>query len=366
MKIFVSSVITGFEPFREAACASIKALGYDVIRAEDFPATAKSPQVACLSGLREADLVLLILGERYGYPQPSGRSATHEEYDEAKNRKPLLVFVQEKANMEPEQVAFRREVERWQGGSFWKGFVSPEDLQAKVTEAIHRHSLALERGRVDEEELLRRAQELVPRDARRNSAAIVVALSFGPKQQLLRPKQLEDPTLARRLHKEARFGQHAVFDELAEAAVGIKGDTLVLEQGERAILLDELGSMVFELPALSREDRGLGWLIAEDIDERIETALRFAHEVLRTIDGTERATHVAIVAALLDAAHNGWKTREEFRREPNSGTMGMADKRILVNLRPAARPREQLGHDPKTLAEDLVHLLRRAHSPNRR
>src|SRR4051812_8193197 len=122
MKIFVSSVISGFEQYRAAAVDAIRALGYDVIRAEDFAASTRSPQVACMTGIREADLVLLILGERYGAVQTSGKSATHEEYEEAKGRKPILVFVQDKVAMEPRQVAFRQEVEQWQGGHLWKSF----------------------------------------------------------------------------------------------------------------------------------------------------------------------------------------------------------------------------------------------------
>lgn len=364
MKVFISSVITGFDAFRDAAATAIKALGYEVIRAEDFPASTKSPQVACLSGIREADLVLLVLGERYGVPQSSGKSATHEEYEEAKNRKPLLVFVQEKIAMEPEQVAFRREVERWQGGSLWKGFVTPDDLRARVTEAVHKHSLARARGRVDEDELVKRAEELVPRGARRNAAALVLALTYGPKQQVLRPKRFDDPSLLKKLHQDARFGEHAILDEFAEVKVARKGDAIIVQQGNRAFGLDELGSIMIEQPALT-EGRGLGWLIEEDLAERVERALRFANDVLVIIDGTERLTHSTVACALLDAAHNGWKTREEYRRQPNSGTIGMAVERIVVSLRPPVRTREELRHDPKNIGEDLVHLLRRAHSPNR-
>ena len=46
--------------------------------AEDFGARPDSPQVACLTGLRQSDIVVLIVGEHYGAVQPSGQSATHE------------------------------------------------------------------------------------------------------------------------------------------------------------------------------------------------------------------------------------------------------------------------------------------------
>ena len=70
MKVFLSSVIEGFQAERNVAARAIRALGDEVVRAEDFGASSESPQVACLSAARKADLVVLLLGSRYGYPQP--------------------------------------------------------------------------------------------------------------------------------------------------------------------------------------------------------------------------------------------------------------------------------------------------------
>jgi hypothetical protein len=365
MKVFISSVITGFERFRDVAADAVKALGYEVIRAEDFPASTRSPQVACLAGVREADLALLVLGERYGHRQPSGHSATHEEWLEAKARKPLLVFVQDGVTMEPEQLAFRQEVEAWQGGSLWKAFATPDDLRACVTEAVHKHAVAVARRPVDEAELARRAEELLPRGDRGGQASIVVAMAWGPKQQVLRPRQLDGAALSKSLHQEARFGEFAILDELAEAQVAVKGDALEIGQRERSIRLDELGSMVVAQPALRGGDHGFRWLVEEDLVESLERALRFAARVLGMIDATERLTHAAVACALLGAGHAGWKTLEEYQRQPNSGTMGMADDRIVAPLRPPVRTRGELHQNPRSIAEDLAHLLRRAHSPLR-
>jgi hypothetical protein len=365
MKVFISSVITGFETFREAAAEAAAALGYDSIRAENFPASTKSPRVACLAGVREADLVVLIMGERYGDPQPSGYSATHEEYLEAKGRKPLLVFVQDGVTMEPDQVAFRREVEAWQGGSLWKAFIHPDDLRVRVTEAIHKHAVSVARRPLDEGEIARRVEDLLPRADRSGQTSLVVATAWGPKQQVLRPKQLDDAAFSKSLHREARFGEHAILDELAEAHVAMNGDALVIGQRDRSFHVDELGSMVVVQPALGGGDHGFRWLIEEDLVDRLERSLRFAARVLGIVDATERLTHAAVACALLGAGHAGWKTREEYRWQPNSGTIGMADDRIIASLRPPVRTREELHHDPRSIAEDLVHLLQRAHSPRR-
>jgi hypothetical protein len=79
------------------AAAAAQAQSPDVekpIRAEQFSAMPNSPQVACLTGLRQADVVLLVLGRRYGEPLSNGLSPTHEEFNEARTSKPLFVFVQ--------------------------------------------------------------------------------------------------------------------------------------------------------------------------------------------------------------------------------------------------------------------------------
>lgn len=89
----ISSVIAGMEEYRAAAREAAESLGYIVIAAEDFGASPSSPQQVCLAGVRDADVVVLLLGARYGTPQRSGLSPTHEEYREARGRKPVLVFV---------------------------------------------------------------------------------------------------------------------------------------------------------------------------------------------------------------------------------------------------------------------------------
>jgi hypothetical protein len=88
MKVFVSSLISSMEPLRAAARDAITTLRHEPIMAEDFGASANSPQIACLNGLRDAEVIILILGAGYGAVQASGLSATHEEYEEAKSRKP--------------------------------------------------------------------------------------------------------------------------------------------------------------------------------------------------------------------------------------------------------------------------------------
>ena len=166
MKVFISSLISGMEAIREATSDAVTTLRGVPIMAEKLTANAHSPQVTCLTGLRQADLVLLILGERYGVEQPSGLSATHEEYREAQGRKPVIAFVQQGITPEPRQEAFIREVQGWEGGLFRGSFSTPDELRTAIVRALHDYELAAAVGPVDESALRRRSAELIPADTR--------------------------------------------------------------------------------------------------------------------------------------------------------------------------------------------------------
>jgi Domain of unknown function (DUF4062) len=118
MRFFISSTITGFENFREATAEAICALGNEVLRSEDFTASPTASQVACLSGVRESDGVILLLGGRYGSVQASGMSPTHEEFEAAKEIKPIFAFIQSDISPEPRQQAFIDEVRDWSTGTY--------------------------------------------------------------------------------------------------------------------------------------------------------------------------------------------------------------------------------------------------------
>lgn len=152
MKVFISSVVGGFEHFRAAAAEAIETLGHRVLRSEDFPALAGTPQQTCLAAVRDADVIALLLGERYGPVQESGLSATHEEYREARELKPVLVCIEDGITPDPAQEGFIDEVEAWATGHVREGFATPADrddmtgrlfigrLRARLTRALHNMS----------------------------------------------------------------------------------------------------------------------------------------------------------------------------------------------------------------------------------
>ncbi len=55
--------------------------------------------------------MVLILGKRYGAIQSTGLSATHEEYNEAREQIPIFVFIERRDNYEDNERQFITAVE---------------------------------------------------------------------------------------------------------------------------------------------------------------------------------------------------------------------------------------------------------------
>lgn len=365
MKIFVSSLISGMESLRAAARAAILSLGHEPIMAEDFGARPQSPQVACLDALRGCDAVVLIFGARYGAKQPSGLSATHEEYREARDRQPILAFTGQSLEYEPDQAAFLHEARGWVDGLFSPAFVDAEDLRAKITRALHDWQLARAAGPFDAGELLARA--LAPFADRRCSRhqgtpTLSLSLAGGPAQAILRPSQLENPSLGRDIRQATLFGASAIFDPDTGSQVAIEGGNLVLRQEPSVISLDAQGDIVI---CVSIEDKGrarfISAIIEEIVAERLLAAVHFGSWLLDRIDPTSRLSQVALAARIEGGWHMAWRTKREHAASPDSMNLPNIgqDETPPVHLTPAHRPRAALRFEADHLVEDMLTLLRR-------
>src|SRR6266516_1176966 len=136
--VFLSSVRRGLEQERDNLPALIGAIGHECTRFEDYTAQPVASREACLRGVDQADVYLLLLGGRYGQPVfDSGLSPTEEEFTRARQRGiPMLVFVKQGVEVEPRQQAFIDRVQEYTGGRFRAGFTSAVDLQPKVARAL--------------------------------------------------------------------------------------------------------------------------------------------------------------------------------------------------------------------------------------
>lgn len=363
MRVFISSVITGYEAFRDAVDAAVTALGHEVIRAEDIGASPNTPQQACLGEVRDADVVVLLVGARYGVIQPSGRSATDEEYREAREAKPLLVFVERNVSREPEQEAFLAEVQGWASGQMTEDYASAEELRDAATRQLHRLELSQQVGTADPDEMGNRAMQLVPNDDRNSyKDALVLAVAGGPRQSILRPAEIEGADLYEVLLQQASFGPHRVFDTRHGTQRVVREDALLLEQPDASVYLNEEGSVRVTIPArdpAADDPMGLSVIIHEEVEDRLVSALGYVDRILAHVDPTNRLTRVAIVAAVHGGGFMGWRTRAEHAQTPNTVQMNMQATGEAVGLTPPDRARGALRTGGREIAADLAIRLRR-------
>lgn len=369
MRIFISSLITGFETQRAAARRAITTLRHEPVMAEDFGAQPNSPQIACLQGLRTSDMMVLILGEHYGFvPHNSPLSATHQEYREARETKPVLAFVQEGILPGPEQSAFIAEVQAWEGGLFRGGFVAADDLQDGVTRALHDVTLANATAPVDEQEMVASAIAMLPRENRNHVASAMLELVIvgGPRQRILRPVELEDQVLAERLEQSALYGRNRLFDRSLGTTSGLDGADLILSQERGAsVRLTEHGSIAVSVPLDEPRSYGRGMdhmsgmvIIEESVQTRLGMALDYAAEIMDHVDRTQRLTHLVIAVRLTGVEHRGWRTQAQHAARPNSMQLGMGGGRERSPVTLTTR-RAALGLDRTVLVEDILIPLRR-------
>jgi Domain of unknown function (DUF4062) len=360
MKVFISSVVTGFEAERDAAGDAAQTLHYEVRRCEDFGALEASPQQACLAGVRWADAVVLILGARYGAVQASGLSATHEEYREARERGITLAFVEQGTVREPRQAEFIEEVRGWQGGINTVSFGGPEDLMRKVTSALHEFELRSLRGPIDAAALRSRALAMLP-DRSITVPTAHVFVATAPDLVILRPVDLEDPELRRSIRQLALLGDNAILDPEVGSTFQQSGEVLALEQSAGVRLtLHERGDVSLSAD-VSHRGASLGSLtviIEEELVAALVHMYRLVSELIQLADPVGRLSHVLPVTAL-DRGYVAMRSQAEHAANPSTMTMPMAPERLVAEWPRDVIVRAALARDADGIAANVMAQFKR-------
>jgi hypothetical protein len=224
-RIFVSSVIKGFESFRGAAKGAVGLMGYVPLMSESFGARSYSAQQACLNEVEQSDVVLLILGRTFGFEVEPGVSATQAEFRHAKKLgKPILVFVQE-IEMEDAQGAFRREVEDFHSGFFRASFSSASELKDEVVRGLRQLEQAA--NALSEDKFLQRVHQ----------AAAEARAAKGFQDPKLKIAFLPQPKV--RVHlPDIEANADTVFSELCSAGLASLRDGYKLEGGADVVKIE--------------------------------------------------------------------------------------------------------------------------------
>ena len=138
MRVFVSSVVGGYEEYRTAAQNAIEALDHEAVLMElTHPSSPDPSQEECLREIEGSDVLVLLLGSRYGTPEKSGKSPTHEEFDHARSvGKPILVFVEDVDDRDVAQSDFLAEISGWEDGYFRTKYSAPITLVTAIVKAL--------------------------------------------------------------------------------------------------------------------------------------------------------------------------------------------------------------------------------------
>jgi nucleoside 2-deoxyribosyltransferase len=154
VKIFISSVVRGYEHYRATARKAVELLQHTPGISEYFPAQPQSSEAACMAEVKASDVVVLILGAEYGYETPSGRSVTQQEYHHARAlNKPVLAFL-ENVEATGKQKAFRQQVSDYTNGLFRESFSTEAELYDGIIKALH--LLKQQQSTPDEQEFVDR------------------------------------------------------------------------------------------------------------------------------------------------------------------------------------------------------------------
>ena len=369
MRVFVSSVVSGYGAYRDATSRAITALGHDPVLMERGPAVAATPREACLAAVAGSDAVVVLLGTVYGDEQDSGMSATHEEFEHARTLSlPVLLFVERAEHRDERQASLIAEAERWSDGNLRASYSTPEKLYERVVEALAGFT-ASEQMSSNSEEMRTRAMsaaEAARRTLYNSGAALTLAVAPSVSGSLVSLAHLHGDELRSAITRLAMFGDTAVFSTEDGTAHDVSGGLLRLSQCRAAVGLDEAGVLTVCRSVTQPAGSHLPEIISELLEGDLTDCLRFASAVYREVDQQRRARQVALAATLIGADHCIWRTLSEYQASPNSGSIAMFSDRTSV-VEPANNPvrRAALEIDVETLAEELRIRLWPPASPGR-
>lgn len=300
----------GFEAERSAAKRAIESLGLRPLMADTAPSSPEPSKHALLPLVAQADLVVLILGARYGWVGPDGRSPTEDEYLHAvSSNVPVLAFVQQGVEREPAQDEFIRRVSGgWEHGRFRTSFSSAEDLGFQVVAAIN----ALQRdgvSRAAQPEAQMRATSLAAAEPRRAGIggpyARVVFVPVGTLRAL-DALTLDDPSLADRLAGTLRSvglvsQSQAIESETSSAGVVLRASAKREPSVVVSIAAD--GSVVVEGPAGTAGNAFLQAFSAPRIHELARQAGQAACAIWDVLPSGNSVRQVAVTLAVPEPAH---------------------------------------------------------------
>lgn len=316
-RLFVSSVINGFELFRAAAADGVRDAGMEPVRLnEDFSSRPESSRNACLDAVASCDGLVLVLGATAGSKAPSGKSVVEEEYDYAVHRgMPIYAFLQD-GPREPEAERFAARVSDYVLGFFRSRFTTPDDLRERVAEALRgappARALTVDNGGVDR--LLAQKSEI------HGQPSLRLVLSNGRTEEWLDPLTIGSSEFQDALINVGAASPNPLFSLRKEKDVRASSESLSIRQVDdrsrhgqswlAALSIMARGQLIVEISvgpkAETDADRAAGYGLvvqSSDLHDAARALFQASYKCLESIDKYVRYRHLVYNVALHGLGH---------------------------------------------------------------
>ncbi len=139
-QVMISSTVKDLERERDAAEGAILAMRLSRFRAEKLGGVALSPRELTELMAKQCDILLLIIGERYGHIiEPEGISVVEFEYNVARAEPgKILVYVKDVKREDKQLIKFLERVQKFNDGYVTWTFTTPEKLAEQIPHDITR------------------------------------------------------------------------------------------------------------------------------------------------------------------------------------------------------------------------------------
>jgi hypothetical protein len=137
-RVFISSTMEDLQEERAATADVIEEMGAEPVLFERFGARSEDSRQAYKAEVRRSDIYLGLLAQSYGVKQPSGYSATHAEYEEAKaHHKEILLFLDDTVPSSEREGHLNRWIKELYQQHVLAKYAGNDDLQRHIRTSLH-------------------------------------------------------------------------------------------------------------------------------------------------------------------------------------------------------------------------------------
>jgi hypothetical protein len=374
-RVFVSSVVNGFEEVRAAARAGVEEGGGEPVLVEDFPALDISPRSACLDAVAASDIVMVVVGERGGWRAPSGKLVVEEEFDEAvRTGRRTIVFIQDAAH-DADATLLVEKLSSYVEGRFRVMFSTPADLRAAASATLPE---LVRRVNLKHNDLAKMKEALNSPYVIQNETTLRLVLQPERQADLVDPVALEAASLRNAILEIGHAGEHPLlmYERAKRVHVGVN-EMVVLQRDEDSregrqevrVELQTNGMLIVDTNVTGRAKHDyrnmMGDLrvVESDVEQLLNDGLRFAGALYDRLDPYKRFDQFGFNASL---AGLGYRTLGPALL-PSTGGISMGDhgaKPVIAFDTPRVVTRSELDA-PHGVSGAALALIRRRLSKGR-